>query len=152
MNTLEIRDVARDLRKAAAFYLEDAFKDRLSGLIRKWFEESLVTRKMSSIIEIAEPAMVFASKADGTELIVMIGEKEYKITRVIGLHHLSDVDDIRARTDEFLAEVKAAIVTYVQNLPVDVAIATIPSFLVDVKAYTVKWFLWGYVGVLKNST
>ncbi len=41
MQTLEIRDIATDLARAAKYYLEDATKDRLSGKLREWFDAAL---------------------------------------------------------------------------------------------------------------
>ena len=148
MESLEIRDIATDLERAARYYLEDAIKDRLGGKLREFFDAALKRRGMDTVVEISEPAAVFVDENPdgGGTVVTTIGDTKYTVTRVVTPRCLADVDDIRVSAGRFLTEVQGAVDAYVQTLDRGVKVATVPALYVYVQVYMVEWLLWGYAG------
>lgn len=153
MKTLEIRDVARDLERAAEYYMENAVRDRIGGALREWFDAALHHRGMGDVVEIAEPTAVFvdANLGGSGTIITTIGSTEYAINRVVTPKYLADVDEIRADASKFLHEVRTAIDKYAQTLAPGTAVATVPALYVRVFAYAAEWSLWGYAGTPNDT-
>jgi hypothetical protein len=153
MKTIDVVDIAKDLARACGYYVEDALKDRLSGVIRSVMVVSLERRGMSDVVEFVEPAQVFVDAADNSGRLTMrIGDTNLDVTRQVTLKQSDDVDDIRARPEQFVEKVTAEVARYVSSLPVSTRGVTVPALYVGVKAYMVTWLLWGYVATLNAES
>jgi len=148
MKTIDVRDIAADLERAAKRYMEDAARDRLGGKLREWFDGALRRQGMEDVVEIGEPAAVFddVDSGDAKIIISTIGSTKYTVIRVVGPKVLADVDEIRRDARKFLTAVREAVNAYAQTLALDTAVASVPALYVRVTAYMVEWFLWGYAG------
>ena len=159
MKTFSIQQIVNDLNFAANHYIRDVARDRLGGVIRKWFDDELVFREMAEIIELPpEPATLLLRGRDngcGEHLYFTTVEHgdAFAFRRKKSPWRTIDIDELRADPSKLLDAVKSEIESYVSELPENTTYASVPSIhLCIADGLNVKWFLFGYFAVPRQTT
>lgn len=156
MKQIPIVDIAKDIERASKYYIEDAFKSRLDGRIRVWFDEELERAGMCGIIEMPPPVGPFVENTEpGTEapqLIMHMGNNTVALNRIVGDVKKGDINKIRLRAEDFLKEVEFAVCEYVTTISKNAYAVTVPAIFVRAMAWEVEYFFYGYQGIKQTTT
>ena len=146
MIQLDIRQIANDLRESARYIVVEAFKDRTHGVIKQEFDNVMNRMGRDDVIELApEQAGFFADKNLGDQ--ITFNNHKTQLVRVVSCEYAHDAEELATQPELFISARNTAVGEYVKSFARDVTHASVPTLYIEMKAYRITWFIWGYIGV-----